>query len=212
MYCVRRKPGYIEGLCQRPLKPTWNLAHHWDCAIIWLPVLKSISWWPSALLCVVGGADLTDPVSSCLAGLNQTQWLKKRKCRVMLFISLLLYLKWHFCSSWTSSVASASSHSIWPLVILTFLANSRLTMGSSNSISCLSLLSSCRNFLLLSIFRVPPCPLFSLSTKNWHLPWALPSTSTRIKSCAAAAVDFQYPLKVQGGEQKWGSLCFGKTW
>ena len=32
---------------------------------------------------------------------------------------------------------------------------------------------------------------FSLSTANWHLP----STSTRIKSCAAAATDLQYPWK-----------------
>ena len=40
----------------------------------------------------------------------------------------------------------------------------------------------------------------------------LPSTSTRIKSCAAAAADLQHPLKgVQGGVQKWGSLCSRKT-
>ena len=32
MCCVTQKPGYIEGLCQRPLKPTWSLIHHWDCA------------------------------------------------------------------------------------------------------------------------------------------------------------------------------------
>jgi len=33
--------------------------------------------------------------------------------------------------------------------------------------------------------------------------WHLPSTSIRIKSCAAAAADFQDPLKgVQGGEKK----------
>ena len=38
-----------------------------------------------------------------------------------------------------------------------------------------------------------------VSTTNWHLP----TTPTRIKSCAAAAADFQHPLKgVQGGEQK----------
>ena len=34
---------------------------------------------------------------------------------------------------------------------------------------------------------------------NWHLPY----TSTRIKSCDAAAADFQHVLKgAQGGEQK----------
>jgi hypothetical protein len=39
-----------------------------------------------------------------------------------------------------------------------------------------------------------------------HVPWA------PLKSCAAAAADFQHPLKgVQGGEQKWGTLCSGKT-
>ena len=33
--------------------------------------------------------------------------------------------------------------------------------------------------------------------------WHLPSTSVRIKSCAAAAADFQHSLKgVQGGEKK----------
>ena len=48
------------------------------------------------------------------------------------------------------------------------------------------------------------CPLFcfcQLQIGTFH--WYLPSTSTRIKSCAAAAADFQYPLKgVQGGELK----------
>ena len=43
------------------------------------------------------------------------------------------------------------------------------------------------------------------STTHWHLP----STSTRIKPCAAAAAGFQHPLEgVQGGEQKWGALCW----
>ena len=38
-----------------------------------------------------------------------------------------------------------------------------------------------------------------------------PSTSTRITSSAAAAADFQHPLKgVQGGEQKGGTLRLGK--
>ena len=50
--------------------------------------------------------------------------------------------------------------------------------------------------------------MFLLSTANWHLP----STSTRIKSWAAAAAGFQHPLKgVQGGEQKWGTLASMKT-
>ena len=50
---------------------------------------------------------------------------------------------------------------------------------------------------------------FVFSTTNWHLPF----TSTRIKSRAAAGADFQKPLKgVQGGKQKWGTLCFGKYW
>ena len=39
----------------------------------------------------------------------------------------------------------------------------------------------------------------------------LRSTSTRIKSCAAAAADLQQFLKgVQGGDQEWGTLCSGK--
>ena len=47
-----------------------------------------------------------------------------------------------------------------------------------------------------------------LSTANWHLP-----STSRIKSCAAVAADFQHLLReVQGGEQKWGPLCPGKTW
>ena len=42
-----------------------------------------------------------------------------------------------------------------------------------------------------------------MSTTNWHLP----STTTRIKPCTAAADDFQHLLKeVQDGEQKWGIL------
>ena len=49
----------------------------------------------------------------------------------------------------------------------------------------------------------------AVSATNWHLP----STSTRTKSHAAAAADFQLPLKgVQGGEQKWGPPCSGKNW
>ena len=49
-----------------------------------------------------------------------------------------------------------------------------------------------------------------LSTTNWHLP----SASTRIKPYAAVAADFQHsPKGVQGGEQKWGTLCSGgKNW
>ena len=40
----------------------------------------------------------------------------------------------------------------------------------------------------------------------------LPSTSTRIKPCAAAAADFQHLLKgVQGRGQKWGILGAGIT-
>ena len=59
---------------------------------------------------------------------------------------------------------------------------------------------------LNSIFQA--CSWTSLSTTNWHLP----STSTRTKSCAVAATDLQHSLKgVQGGEQKWGRLCFEKT-
>ena len=39
----------------------------------------------------------------------------------------------------------------------------------------------------------------ALPTGNWHLP----STSTKIKSCAAAAADFQHPLKaVQVGDKE----------
>ena len=37
-----------------------------------------------------------------------------------------------------------------------------------------------------------------LSTTNWHLPWELTiylSTSTKIKSCTAAAADLKYYLK-----------------
>ena len=50
---------------------------------------------------------------------------------------------------------------------------------------------------------------FVFSTTNWHLPF----TATWIKSRAAAGADFQKPLKgVQGGKQKWGTLCFGKNW
>ena len=37
----------------------------------------------------------------------------------------------------------------------------------------------------------------------------LPSTSTGVKSCAAATAGFQPPLKgVQGGEQRWGILLW----
>ena len=36
---------------------------------------------------------------------------------------------------------------------------------------------------------------------------------TRIKLGAAIAGDLQHPLKgVQGGDQEWGTLCFGKNW
>ena len=48
-----------------------------------------------------------------------------------------------------------------------------------------------------------------MSPANWHLP----STSTRVKSCAAVAADLQHPLKrFQGGEQNWGTLCSGENW
>ena len=45
--------------------------------------------------------------------------------------------------------------------------------------------------------------LSPLSATNRQLIECLPSTSTRIKSCAATSVDFQHPLKgVRGREQK----------
>ena len=52
--------------------------------------------------------------------------------------------------------------------------------------------------------------LFELSASNWHLPMALALvvgtchlTSTRIKSRAVVAADFQQPLKgIQDWEQK----------
>ena len=54
---------------------------------------------------------------------------------------------------------------------------------------------------------IPLKMLLSLSTINCHLPF----TSTRIKSCAPVATDLQDPLKgVQGGEQKWSTLCSGE--
>ena len=41
----------------------------------------------------------------------------------------------------------------------------------------------------------------------------LSSASTRIKQCAVATAELQHPLKgVQGGEQKWSTLCSGKNW
>ena len=50
-----------------------------------------------------------------------------------------------------------------------------------------------------------PC---QLQTGTCH--GQLPSTSTRIKPCAAAAADFQHSLKgAQGGEQEWGRLLAG---
>ena len=48
---------------------------------------------------------------------------------------------------------------------------------------------------------------FTVSATDWRLP----STSTRIKSCAAAAADFQHPLKgVRGGGEKGATLCLGE--
>ena len=49
---------------------------------------------------------------------------------------------------------------------------------------------------------------FILWTGDWHLP----SDSTRTESRATAAAALQHPLKgAQCGDQKWGTLCFGKT-
>ena len=69
-----------------------------------------------------------------------------------------------------------------------------------------------RSFLFTCTWNLQTITYFFiwiLSTINWNLP----STSTRIKSCAAAAAYLQYPLKeVQGGEQKWWALCSRKNW
>ena len=51
---------------------------------------------------------------------------------------------------------------------------------------------------------------FIVSTANWHLHRYLPSTYSRIKSCAALVADFQHFLKgVQGGGQKRHSVFGG---
>ena len=48
-----------------------------------------------------------------------------------------------------------------------------------------------------------------VSTTHWHLP----SISTRIKSYAAAAADFQHPLRgVHGEQQKWATLLLWGKW
>ena len=45
-----------------------------------------------------------------------------------------------------------------------------------------------------------------LSTTTWHLP----STSTRLQSCAATAADLHHPPEdAQGGDQKPDALCWG---
>ena len=57
-------------------------------------------------------------------------------------------------------------------------------------------------------YYINRCQL-QIGTRHGHLP----STSTRIRLCAAEAADFQQPLKgVQGGEQKTGTLCSGENW
>ena len=54
--------------------------------------------------------------------------------------------------------------------------------------------------------------LLAMSATDWHLPWALPSTSRRIKSCAAAAADLQQPNKEFRVESRNKALCAqGKT-
>ena len=51
---------------------------------------------------------------------------------------------------------------------------------------------------------------FVVSTTIWHLHRYLPSTYSRIKSCAALVAEFQHFLKgVQGGEQKRHSVFGG---
>ena len=54
---------------------------------------------------------------------------------------------------------------------------------------------------------------FTKSTANdWTTNWHVPSTSTRIKSWAAAAADFQHPLKRAQAENRYDPLCvLGKT-
>ena len=48
-----------------------------------------------------------------------------------------------------------------------------------------------------------------MSTTNWHLP----SPSTGVKSCDAAAAELQHPMKeARDGDQKRGTVCFGKNW
>ena len=59
---------------------------------------------------------------------------------------------------------------------------------------------------------LPRIKNWEVSTTNWHLPLVLANYLYKVvKSCAAAAADFQHPLKgVQGGEQKWGTLLWEK--
>ena len=57
------------------------------------------------------------------------------------------------------------------------------------------------------------CPDFFEAKGDWPLSATnlhLPSTSTRIQSCATAHE--QNLKEVQGGERKWGTLCSGKNW
>ena len=61
----------------------------------------------------------------------------------------------------------------------------------------------------LSHRRSPIQNTWQLQIDTCH--WDLPSTSTKIKSCAGTAADFQHSLQgFQGGEQKWGTLCSEK--
>ena len=49
--------------------------------------------------------------------------------------------------------------------------------------------------------------LCMMSTTNWHLPWCLPSTSTKIKSYVTAAADLQQLLKEFRVESRNEALC-----
>ena len=86
----------------------------------------------------------------------------------------------HFCHSSRNSLPCFLGINDNNLVVLSLVLLSWLLcfIGKFREIKKLN----CHYYLILRM-------AFSLSTANWHLP----STSTRIKSCAAAATDLQYP-------------------
>ena len=196
----------------------------WESSPPWLIENAFKTGDPCFVWCWVsgGGIEVPQPLDipevptpwtpqDCGLHLGGCLWIGRNECTsicpkpIFFFLNKCFYLcMWEFCCS---NNPDASERVRWWRKYTCSLEI--CSSGTSASITgpCCPGLDQQDPCLFLARLRQAG-KMFSkdLSTTTWHLP----STSTRLQSCAATAADLHHPPEdAQGGDQKRDALCWG---